>query len=257
VKVSYEPVLEFLMMGLETFSRRDCGLILAGYRQIRSEAAIDRALYRLHRQNLVQRKGHGQSAKFVVTEQAKRRVRVIDPTRDWDRTWDGKWRVFSFDIPTIQRRERMLLWRSLRAQRFGLLQRSVWVWPHEVEPILLQIVKARGIPECFCGFESGRLFLCNDTEVVASAWDFDEIRRRHDSYLKHLVATVDSLDRADDLRALGRLARIERDAYQFAFSIDPMLPRDLWPKPYKGVAVHERHQTFGSQLRRRLRALAT
>jgi DNA-binding transcriptional regulator PaaX len=100
------------------------------------------------------------------------------------------------------------------------------------------------------------LFLCTDTEVVTTAWDFEAITRAHGTYLKHQVANVPALNRAGDLQGLARVARIERDAYHYAFAVDPLLPRELWPKGYQGALVEERHQAFLARLRTRLKELA-
>jgi DNA-binding transcriptional regulator PaaX len=255
MKLEFEIALEFFFWGLETFSRRDCGLILAGYRVTQSERRLERLLDRWRQQRLVTQTGRGKAAQFTITDAGRKRVSELALGRAWDTAWDGKWRVFSFDLPTERRKDRTTLWRSLRAAKFGYLQRSVWVWPHEVESTLLGIVRARGIPECFCGFEVSRLFLCSTGEVVATAWDFEEIARRHGAYLKHAVANLTSLNRAQDLNGLARVARAERDAYRFAFSVDPLLPRALWPKSYQGPIVEERHGIFRASLRRRLREL--
>jgi DNA-binding transcriptional regulator PaaX len=151
----------------------------------------------------------------------------------------------------------MKLWRALRDRKFGLLQQSVWLWPRDVKPLLQEILQATGIPECFCGFEAGQLLLCDHAEVVAVAWDFEEIARRHTAYLTHIVANLHSLERARDLRELAQVARIERDAYHDAFSMDPLLPRELWPRGYRGAKVEEQHQAFRTRLAQRLRALAS
>ncbi|MBM3859592.1 MAG: hypothetical protein FJ395_08080 [Verrucomicrobia bacterium] len=257
MRLECEIALEFFFWGLEVFSRRDCGLILAGFRDTPGGRNLDQLLDRWRQQQLVSRHGRGRNAHFTITERGRARVRVFDPNRHWTKPWDGKWRVFSFDLPTDRRKDRTRLWRALHNAKLGCLQYSVWVWPHEVEPLLRETIQAQGIPECFCGFEASRLFLCDDAEVVVTAWDFKEIGRRHTTYLRHLVANPSSVKRARDLTELARLARIEREAYQYAFSLDPLLPRELWPRSYSGADVEERHQTFRAMLRRRLLDLHT
>jgi DNA-binding transcriptional regulator PaaX len=252
MRLEFEIALEFFFWGLETFSRRDCGLILAGYRETPSGRHLDRLLDRWRQQQLVTRQGRGKNARFTITDQGRTRVPVFDPSRHWAKPWDGRWRVFSFDLPSDRRKDRTKLWRALHHAKLGCLQHSVWVWPHDVEKLLMGVVHAQGIPECFCGFEASRLFLCDYAEVVVTAWDFEEIGRRHTTYLRHLVANPSSLNRARNLAELSRVARVERDAYQYAFSLDPLLPRSLWPQSYTGAAVEERHQTFRACLRRRL-----
>jgi DNA-binding transcriptional regulator PaaX len=257
MKLHYEILLECFLWGLETFSRRDCGLILAGFRHTPGDHRLDKLLDRLREQGFVEQRGRGANATFTITDLGRQRVRVADPHPHWNRAWDGRWRVFSFDLPVIRRRDRIVLWRALRDRKIGLLQRSVWLWPHEIEPFLNEILQAHGIPECFCGFEAGRLFLCDNAEVVATAWNWKEIARQHGTYLNHDAIHPSSLSRAGDLAAVARLARIARDAYQYAFSFDPLLPRALWPKSYQGPAVEERRQNFHARLRRRVQELAS
>jgi phenylacetic acid degradation operon negative regulatory protein len=257
MKLEYQILFQFLLCGLETFSRRDCAFILAGFHQTASDRELDRLLDRWRNRELIAREGHGQSARFKITDAGLQHVPSADPARDWDRSWDGIWRGFSFDLPSRHRRDRMVLWRTLRAHKLGLLQRSVWVWPHEVETMLRETIQAHGIPECFCGFRSNSLFLCNDSEVVAAAWDWEEIGRRHETYLRHQVADTESLERARDLRELARIARVELDAFAFAFSLDPLLPRVLLPRAYLGQPTAARRHAFRHCLRRRLSAMSS
>jgi len=155
----------------------------------------------------------------------------------------------TFDLPEVQRKDRKRLWRALRARGLGLLQRSVWIWPDELEPILNQIVHAEGVPECFCGFESRRVFLCTDQEIVASAWDWEEIGRRQEAFLQTVKAGFRILEHASNLERLAAEARSEKIAYDHAMIFDPLLPRGLWPAGYRGAEVWEWHKRFRNRLR--------
>jgi DNA-binding transcriptional regulator PaaX len=101
------------------------------------------------------------------------------------------------------------------------------------------------------------LFLCTDAEVVAAAWDFEEITRRHKAYLDHPVLTHRAVKNSRDLTRLAALARAERTAYEYAFVFDPLLPRLLLPKAYRGMDVQQRHEEFRQLMRQRLTALAS
>jgi DNA-binding transcriptional regulator PaaX len=116
-------------------------------------------------------------------------------------------------------------------------------------------MKVEGLPECFCGFHATDLFLCTNAEVVLTAWNWKEIRLRHQRYLQHLVANEQSLQSARDLPALAAAARIERRAYEDAFLFDPLLPQSLWPSDYNGDAVQTRHEAFCRLLRQRFHRL--
>lgn len=252
-----EILLGFLCYGLEVMSRKDAGLILAGYRQTQSGREIDRLLEKLRHQRLLEKHGRGKKAEFRITDDGRQRMAVRDPAGDWDRQWDGKWRVLVYDVPEQRHGDRVNLWRALRAHKLGLIQRSVWIWPHDLTGILDEILDTKGIPDHFCGFEATRVFLCETKEIVAYAWNFLQIEEQHQAYLKHQVARPSEVKQASDLADLARVARVERRAYQEAFVFDPLLPRELWPKHYLGERVARRHRDFHTQLHRRLRALAS
>ena len=115
------------------------------------------------------------------------------------------------------------------------------------------MVEAHGIPECFCGFEVGRLFLCDNRDVVASAWDWKQIRQDHDQYLRRGSDRLHALSKTDRLDGILRIVQEEQAAYREALNRDPLLPRVLWPDPYLGPAVLSRHGEVQAGLRDRIR----
>jgi phenylacetic acid degradation operon negative regulatory protein len=255
-RVDYAELLDLFVWGVDKLTRPTLHNLLAGYEEYAHRSDRRGWLKRLEEQKLVERTGRGKRAQFTITGVGRQRMSTLEPWDFWGRQWDRAWRVVTFDLPETRRHDRKLLWQALRARKLGLLQRSVWVWPHDVQAILAEIIKVEGLPECFCGFEARQLFLCTDAEIVATAWDWEEIGHRQAAYLNHLVATVRSLDAARDLARLAAVARIERQAYEHAFIFDPLLPAALLPKDYDGRAVHDRHVRFRDRLRQRFVDLA-
>jgi DNA-binding transcriptional regulator PaaX len=254
--VDYGEVLDLFCALGEVLSRPTLHNLLGGYNEYTEQRRAERLIQRLQRQKLISRTGKRRDA-FTITADGHLRRRAPDPTAAWRRSWDGAWRVLTFDLPEVRRKDRKRLWQALRARKLGLLQRSVWIWPHELQPILREIMEVEGLPECFCGFNATSLFLCTTAEVVRTAWNWKEIGRRHQRYLQHLVANEQSLQSACDLSSLAAVARIERRAYEDAFLFDPLLPQTLWPSDYNGDAVQARHEAFRRLLRQRFHRLTT
>lgn len=246
----WEVALLFALSMLETFSRRDFAMVLAGERKTPLGKELDRLLDRLRQDELVTRTGRGANAQFRITEKAARRFHESDPSVHWNRDWDGKWRVFIFDLPLGEHTERVRLWRHLTAARFGFLQRSVWIWPHNVEASLREMVEAEGIPESFCGFEVGRLFLCNTKNVVASAWNWKQIANDHSAYLKGAEGRLRALPNTHRVQGLTTIARVENESYRRALHFDPLLPLTLWPDGYQGPDVLAHHREILDRLRK-------
>jgi phenylacetic acid degradation operon negative regulatory protein len=228
--------------------------LVQGYAGCAGDLQADWLVHRLERTGWLQREQRGANPTFrILTPQRSPVPR--SPRAAWDQPWDGAWRVVTFDLPEVRRKDRHRLWKALRAARLGLLQRSVWIWPHDVQELLTQIIEATGVPECFCGFKATQLFLCTDAEIVLSAWDFVELTRRQRGYLSNRAATVRQLKATDDLARLAALAREEWVAYEHAFAHDPLLPTKLLPPGYQGAAVERQHAEIRRELRQRLSRL--
>jgi phenylacetic acid degradation operon negative regulatory protein len=240
-RLDYAEVLDLFLWTMDKLARPTFNNLLAGYEEYEHRGESRALFHELERRQFLQRTGDGPRATYRITAEGVRRAQVDDPTVSWDTRWDGAWRVVTFDLPEVRRKDRQILWRALRARKLGLLQRSVWIWPHSLEAILAEIVDTEGVPECFCGFTARELFLCTTPEVVASAWDWKRIGQRHEEYLRHPSLTGNPAAAVRDLGCLAALARCERWVYQSAFSLDPLLSRSLWPRGYRGADVQQMH----------------
>jgi DNA-binding transcriptional regulator PaaX len=257
IHVDYAEILDLFVWTMDTLTRPTMRNLLAGYEEYAHRPENIHLFLRLEKRRFIEQTGErGREPSYRIAAEGVARVSVTNPRPAWERSWDGAWRVVTFDVPEVRRKDRQNLWRALRARKLGLLQRSVWVWPHPVQPFLEQILQAEGVPECFCGFTARDLFLCTNAELVAAAWDWEEINRAHCGYLQQPMLDKRRVAAARDLPALARLARIERRSYQQAFALDPLLPRDLRPKLYPGLETQARHEEWRRALGQRFRTLA-
>jgi DNA-binding transcriptional regulator PaaX len=254
--IDWYEVLDVFCWGVSMLAMPSIGGALRGFDEDRYRTLGLGLWRRLEREKWVARTGRGKNARFTITERGRERCAEPDPHVRWNRPWDRKWRLVTFDVPITRNKDRLALWREFRLRSLGCLQQSVWIWPHEVEGIVNEIIEARGIPECFAGFECSRLFLCKDEEIVRIAWDFEGIRRAHTDYLSKAGGQQKAIRAASDLTELARAARSERLAYQTALENDPLLPRVLWPEGYVGHKVRDAHERARVELTRRMVRLA-
>jgi phenylacetic acid degradation operon negative regulatory protein len=157
------------------------------------------------------------------------------PKARWNRSWDGWWRQLIFDLPVAERRMRKNLLRWLRQHHFGYLQDSVWISPDPVDELTVGLkgfredAAAFTLLECRCapGFANGAL--------VQGAWPFDRIHHGYDAYRQFAATNLKRL-RNEQLppRELIHLLRAERSLWTEPFTLDPLLPRSLWPTGYEG-----------------------
>jgi DNA-binding transcriptional regulator PaaX len=230
--------------------------LVQGYAGCAGTLQADWLVHRLERNGWLERAKRGAQSAFRIVMPPKAPA-VRSPRAEWARHWDGAWRVVTFDLPEVRRKDRVRLWKALRARRLGLLQRSVWIWPHDAQSLLTEIIEVEGVPECFCGFQANKLFLCTNAEVVMSAWDFVEITRRQRGYLSHRPATIQQMKATENVARLAALAREEWVAYEHAMARDPLLPATLLPRGYQGEAVQRQHEEIRRELRHSLSRLAS
>ena len=81
--------------------------------------------------------------KFYLTYKGREKIikQIIKEKKDKKIKWDGKWRAIIFDIPELNRRERASLRKELRWMGFIEVQKSVWIYPYNIEKELLTLLK--------------------------------------------------------------------------------------------------------------------
>jgi phenylacetic acid degradation operon negative regulatory protein len=157
----------------------------------------------------------------------------MDPAERWNRSWDSQWRMTLFDLPEEKRSLRNALRKQLRAARFGCLQGSVWISPDMVDGVLNNLKSESGVEARTILFFCGRPFDgVGDADLVASAWDWKAIRNTYAEYRKHLKMLPRAC--AQSRQRMLEWGNLERELWSRSLSIDPLLPRKLWPRGYPG-----------------------
>jgi phenylacetic acid degradation operon negative regulatory protein len=253
-RIDWYEVLDVLVFVLDKFTRPTFNNLMTGLEEDRYRTYGPKLFFLMERERYIERTRRGKHLEFTVAEECKRpRVNGRDPKEEWERKWDGRWRLLTFDVPESRSKDRLKLWRHLRARNVGFLQKSVWIWPRDMNPMLTDILDATGIPECFAGFETSRLFLCTHQEIVTTAWDFDAILAGHQKHLDQISKLQAAVSNARTLAQLVEVGRAEWRSYRDSMWSDPLLPNALLPPGYLGARVYEAHQSFRRHFARCLR----
>ena len=176
-----------------------------------------------------------------------------DPQARWAREWDGRWRLVLFDIPTAQNSHRVRLRRYLRDKGFGYLQKSVWITPDSLEEERQILGGGKINVKSLILLEARPCASESDVEIVAGAWDFEQINRLYARHLKTLNERPGCALKNDAAaKALLRWATEEREAWLDAVTTDPLLPKRILPPNYLGQQAWQRRvealQAAGRQL---------
>ncbi len=98
----------------------------------RQKAELPNAIKRLKEKGLVSYDGKDGYIKINLTQKGKniaREYSLENRVIKKPKTWDGKWRIVIFDVPTHLRRRRDLFRQQLISFGFRMIQQSVWAYP--------------------------------------------------------------------------------------------------------------------------------
>lgn len=217
--------------------------------------AFNAAVYRLQKKGLIAtRKTDGTLPALTLTHKGKSGLPAYYRPHDyWNKAWNKWWYVLMFDVPESERPYRDTLRRFLKQMRFGCLQKSVWVTPWDVRPEYADLDSAAAVDSVAFLFEARTVLGHGNQSVIREAWNFDRIDQTHETYIHFARENLALLDSETSSEAsIMQLLRMNNLAYAQSMSIDPLLPKELLPREYKGVKVVELHSKLIQQMLEKL-----
>ena len=160
-----------------------------------------------------------------------------DPETCWNRGWDQKWRLLAYDIPAKPHARRQKLWRWLKANRLGLLQRSLWISGKPLQPIR-DLFHDAANSHTLLLWEAPTPAGLNPVSIVEQAWDMPGLDADYQAVLS--LSTED---------ATPEKLRKATFRWQKAVQADPLLPRSLYPKSFRGFRATEQLEKMWSRFR--------
>lgn len=243
MKSKTEELLYMLLWGCDMLRRPTFRNLTDSFESWAYRNGFERKLLQLEKKRFLESQvRHGTPTRFKnrifrLTNRGKlHALGGRDPEKHWAQEWDGLWRMVLFDFPNALTKERDHLRRYLRQKGFGYLQNSVWIKATPIEEELKDLASLDIDVESLIFLNATPGGGESHAEIVAGAWDFPTINDRYERYLR-ILGTCPSLRRRktphspDEMR---QWANEERKAWILAFSIDPLLPKALWPAGYLG-----------------------
>lgn len=164
--------------------------------------------------------------------------------------WDKKWRIVTFDIQEINRKLRDNLRSKLKELGFGMLQKSVFISPHDILQDFSEFIKYAGLSEAVYVFEASTLAVGNLRELASKVWKLDDLNEKYRDIIdkaqeiknSHLTKSHDRgvlLKGADaklnksDSEKMKALRDLKSDYVEILLH-DPFLPKELLPTDWMG-----------------------
>ena len=168
----------------------------------------------------------GEEIFFRLTPSGKDKIKKDFPLIDFrNRRWDGIWRLVVFDIPENQAGARNRLREKLKELGFGMLQKSIWISPHNIVDDFREFLLANGLSETVFVLEARNIAGFSDQEMAEKVFKLKDLNRKYEEII-------------DDYSRMGE--REEKKRFQFKRKYleiaikDPILPKELLPREWAG-----------------------
>ncbi|MBU0619346.1 CRISPR-associated endonuclease Cas2 [Patescibacteria group bacterium] len=149
--------------------------------------------------------------------------------------WDGFWRLLIFDIPERKRHLRDQVRAKLNELGFAMIQRSVYISPHDFGDDLKEFFQTKGLWGEVLLMEAKQKYLGSPRDVAAKMWRLEKINSQYEQVINQLSRQFGLKDKNE--RTLF-FKRVYNQYLAIVFK-DPFLPKELLPKDWQGERARE------------------
>lgn len=143
------------------------------------------------------------------------------------KAWDRKWRVVIFDIQEKHRRVRDILRRKLRELGFGMVQKSVWISPHDFIHDLREFLEEHHLGDYVFVMEVKALLVGDQRLLTNRIWRLHQLNDQYEKLYKRLDS--ERVDKGEVWQS-----------YCDLLIVDPLLPKELLPSPWYGFLLRSK-----------------
>ncbi|MFZ5815663.1 MAG: phenylacetic acid degradation operon negative regulatory protein PaaX [Bacillota bacterium] len=211
-----------------------------------TEVALRQALSRMTRQGWLEARKVGGRTCYSLTPRGRRRIveasrRVYHPE---DRPWDGQWCILVYSIPEPMRSRRDDLRKELVWTGFAHLSPGTWISPNPLEEAARELIHRYGMEPYTTLFTARHQGPTTPRELVERCWDLAAIQASYDRFIgqwgPRLAAGVAAMS---DAERFVEQIQLVHDYRKFLF-VDPGLPGELLPDPWRGDAARQLFQEY-------------
>lgn len=156
-------------------------------------------------------------------------------------SWDGKWRILSYEIPEKKRELRDRLRREVAGWGLGPWHRSFWITPHPIIDNLRELVSQKEEEQYIQAFEANHIF--GDREIlIEKVWQKGHLDGLYRGLFKkwHEILSMEG-EKSEKLKKVI-------DHYLELLRLDPGLPGELVGQSWIGFEGYTLYKEIRSIL---------
>lgn len=160
-----------------------------------------------------------------------------------NKKWDGKWRIVMFDVDEANKKLRERLRSKLKELGFGMLQKSVFISPHDIVKDFLEFAESSGIKDYLYILETHKLIVGDEKEFANKIWKLQELNEKYKEIMdeigeiknRYMISNGDRIGKSyiKEEKYISAVRRVKNKWLTIVVD-DPFLPKTFLPKPWYG-----------------------
>ncbi|MHB1610366.1 MAG: PaaX family transcriptional regulator [Sulfobacillus sp.] len=201
-----------------------------------TETAVRAELFRMRQKGVAVVQRTGKHSHYTLSRAGLRRLkdgthRLYYPE---PHPWDGKWRVFVYNVAETRHALRDQLRKELVWYGMGQVAQSTWLSPNAIEAMLQTVIDE------YLGQDEASLFLAehlgDPVQLVGRCWDLGMIQSLYQQFIDQWQPVHQQVMDWGDNQAFAHRIQLVHEFRKF-FNVDPQLPQSLLPQEWAGYAA--------------------
>lgn len=175
-----------------------------------------------------------------VTAKGKEKIKERFPLINLiSQDWDGKIRFAIYDIEEENKIIRELFRKKVKQLGFGMLQKSVWITPHNLLEEFQEFLQAHRLTEKVILLETENFYIGDLKKLAKKVWQIDKIALLYKELYKDLLLYKSLIKKGDRNQKINSLKKRLREKVIKVYFQDPFLPDEFLPQNWIGKKVRE------------------
>lgn len=209
----------------------------------KSESAVRATLFRLKNKNLIKDSKKGRETLFSLADSGREFIAgYMNRMSMAEEEWNGKWLLFSFNIPERKRSLRNILRDELTFIGFGRLHANLWISPYDIREECNRIIKRLEVKEHTAMFITD--YVGDDPKALAfRVWNLGQLSKTYQRLLEKYEKQYEEFKKSNftdssqwALEALVRLLKLKEELVELGTK-EPHLPKELLPDNWIGFEL--------------------
>lgn len=168
-----------------------------------------------------------------LTRTGRNKIKKSFPLVDFQqKRWDKKWRLVIFDIKETSKAAREKLRAKLKELGFGMVQKSVWISPHDVLVDLSEFINKQGFNEEVIFLETADFFVSDIKDFANKVWKIEHLNQQYENIFDELILIENEILANKNLEKNRSKFYEMQQKYLKLVLEDPFLPKEFLPEDW-------------------------